>query len=486
MFGLFILLVLVASNGPSQATSGDVSGVPEGETSFYHGTLNQTLEVELTLTRKGNTITGSYEYAAHQQALRLQGVLLSDGSIKISEFATGGASGGQFSLDNLLGQGHLDGKWTSADGKRSYQVHLGKMDEDQHRQLRQMWGDKRPIKSIALGDFYGCALRESGAWCWGDVLFMPSLATAGPGMIAHRALPNLLIPAGTSAVAIAGSQSCLLYGGAMKCWQRSSKIELFLFKPTVVKGFESEVSAIGAGEGFVCGVVRNQLTCWDGTYMNPNNFATLASEVAGLSAGSPRCGLVHGGFKCWTIRVSYSPPAFDFKEKQNVPDAVEHLAASGDDGYGNSLVCWTRAGGLKCAADKFRSEADKRVAAENQFTAGVTDIAVTEDHSCIIWKDEVYCWGANDHGQLGNGTRQLAAPTGVPAKVVLPSRPRQIAVARGVSCVLTITDEVYCWGATDFAQTGAAARDSCAIPNGHSDTISDPCNLKPVRVLGLP
>jgi hypothetical protein len=60
-----------------------------------------------------------------------------------------------------------------------------------------------------------------------------------------------------------------------------------------------------------------------------------------------------------------------------VPDAVEHLAASGDDGYGNSLVCWTRAGGLKCAADRFSSEADKRVAAENQFTAGVTDIAVT-------------------------------------------------------------------------------------------------------------
>ena len=116
----------------------------------------------------------------------------------------------------------------------------------------------------------------------------------------------------------------------------------------------------------------------------------------------------------------------------------------------------------------------------------MTDIAVTEDHSCIIWKDEVYCWGVNDHGQLGNGTRQLAAPTGAPAKVVLPSRPRQIAVARGVSCVLTITDEVYCWGATDFAQTGAAAHDSCDMPNGHSDTISDPCNLKPVRVLGLP
>jgi hypothetical protein len=486
MFSFFILLVLVTSNGPSQATTGDVSGVPNSETSFYHGTINQTLEVELTLTRKGNTITGTYEYAAHQQPIHLQGTLLADGLMKISESAGGGASGGQFLLDNLLGYGHLDGKWNSADGKRSYPVHLGKLDEAQHRQLRQMWGDKQPIQSIAIGELYGCALRQSGALCWGNVLSMPSLATAGPGMIARRALPNLLIPAGTSSLSIAGSQSCLLHDGAMKCWQRSSNMDWFRFKPTVVKGFESDVSAIGAGDGFVCGIARNRLTCWDGTSMNPNNFVTLANDVVGVSSGSPRCALVHEGFRCWTIKLSYSPPAFGFTEKQNVPDRVEHLAATADDGYGNSLVCWTQAGDLKCAADKFRTQADKRVVSENQFTAGVTDVAVTGDHSCIIWRDDVYCWGANDHGQLGDGTRQLASATRDPVKVVLPGTPRQVAVADGVSCALTATSGVYCWGNNGFAQTGATSRDSCDMPNGHSDKTSDPCNLKPVRVLGLP
>ena len=113
MFTFFILLVLVTSNGPFQGATGDVSGVSDGETSFYHGTINQTLEVELTLTRKGNTITGTYEYAAHQQPINLQGTLLPDGSMKISEFAGGGIRGGQFLLNNLLGQGHLDGKWNS-------------------------------------------------------------------------------------------------------------------------------------------------------------------------------------------------------------------------------------------------------------------------------------------------------------------------------------------------------------------------------------
>jgi hypothetical protein len=486
MLGLFLLATLIASSGSPQTTTSDNAPIADGETAFYHGTINETLEVELTLTRTGRTIAGTYEYAAHQQPLRLQGTLLPDNSMKIAESAGGAASGGQFLLNDLLGQGHLDGKWNSADGKYSYPVHLGKMDEPRHRQLRQMWNDKQPIKSISVGEFYGCAIRESGAWCWGDVLFMPSLATAGPGMIAQRALPNLLVPAGTSMLSIASSRTCMLHEGAMNCWQRSSKMDWFLFKPTVVKQFESGVTAIGAGEGFACAIVENQLRCWDGTLMNPENFVTVATDVTGLSSGSPRCGLLSEGFKCWTIGVRYAPPAFQSKEQQSVSGKVEHLAASEDHGYGDSLVCWTQSGGLKCSAEKFRSESDKRVSAGNPFTDGVTDIAVADDHSCVIWKDDVYCWGANTHGQLGDGTRQLAAPSGAPVKVVLPSRPRQVAVADRVSCALTVANEVYCWGDNNFGQTGAASHDTCEMPNGHFDKISDPCNLKPVRVRGLP
>jgi len=439
----------------------------------------------LKLTRKGNLIEGSYECAAHHEAILLRGELLPDGALRVVEY-TNGKPNGEFHLDELGGLGHLNGTWKSGDGKRSYPVHLGKLDEQQHRQLQQMWNDKQPIKSIAVGEFYGCALRETGAWCWGDALFMPSLAAAGPGMIAKRALPNLLVSAGASAMSISGSQTCVLDAGAMKCWQKSWDAKWFRLKPTTIKGLESDVQALGTGGSFACGLMHSRFVCWDGLSMNSSDFINVANDVTGLSSGSPRCAILASGFKCWKINLRYSPFKFDAEEKVAITETVEHISASSDDGNGNSLVCWTHLGALKCMAEKFRSVADKRIAAGDQFTTGVTDIAVADDHSCLIWNAEVYCWGANDHGQLVDGSRQLATPTANPVKVSLPAGARQLTVANGVSCALTEKDEVYCWGANSFGQTGNASHDLCQMPNGHFDTISDPCNLKPVPVLGLP
>ena len=484
MMGAFLALIATC-NAFSQAKRPDISPIADGETAFYHGTINSTLEVELKLERKGNLIEGSYEYAAHRQALVLRGKLLTDGTLRVVEY-TNGKPNGKFHLDELGGLGHLNGTWKSGDGKRSYPVHLGKLDEQQHRQLQQMWNDKQPIKSIAVGEFYGCALRETGAWCWGDALFMPSLAAAGPGMIAKRALPNLLVSAGASGLSISGNQTCMLDAGAMKCWQKSWDAKWFLLKPTTIKGFESDVHAVEAGGSFACGLMHSRFVCWDGLSTSPSDFINVANDVAGLSSGSPRCAILLSGFKCWKINRRYAPFEFDAQEKVAVAETVEHISASSDDGNGNSLVCWTHGGALKCLAEKFRSEADKHIAASTQFASGVTDVAVADDHSCVIWNAEVYCWGANDHGQLGDGSRQLATLTGNPLKVSLPSNARQVVVSNRVSCALTATDEVYCWGANDFGQTGNASRSSCDIPNGHVDTISDPCNLKPVRVLGLP
>src|SRR5262249_16611370 len=54
-------------------------------------------------------------------------------------------------------------------------------------------------------------------------------------------------------------------------------------------------------------------------------------------------------------------------------------------------------------------------------------------HTCLLRKGEVRCWGKNDAGQLGNGTRAEAA---LPAVVKGLTNPVRIALGNEHSCAL--------------------------------------------------
>ncbi|HEX3759962.1 MAG TPA: RCC1 domain-containing protein, partial [Kofleriaceae bacterium] len=58
----------------------------------------------------------------------------------------------------------------------------------------------------------------------------------------------------------------------------------------------------------------------------------------------------------------------------------------------------------------------------------------------------VRCWGANEHGQLGDGTTD---PSNVP--VVVPGLRDVASLATGhrTSCALTAAGQVLCWGELD-------------------------------------
>ena len=83
----------------------------------------------------------------------------------------------------------------------------------------------------------------------------------------------------------------------------------------------------------------------------------------------------------------------------------------------------------------------------------VTDFAWHGDTACAIADSDVYCWGENGHGQLGNGdsTDRLR-----PTKVDTPAGLSFSAVDVGSShtCALTDTGTVWCWGYNGDYQLG--------------------------------
>lgn len=79
----------------------------------------------------------------------------------------------------------------------------------------------------------------------------------------------------------------------------------------------------------------------------------------------------------------------------------------------------------------------------------VVQVASGYSHSCAVTTlGEVYCWGDNSGGQLGDGTSvNSAVPVAVDTSGVLQGQ-TVTSIAAGVfhTCVLTSADEAFCWG----------------------------------------
>lgn len=91
------------------------------------------------------------------------------------------------------------------------------------------------------------------------------------------------------------------------------------------------------------------------------------------------------------------------------------------------------------------------------------------EHTCGVTSDgEAYCWGGNFAGQLGDGTTMDRL---LPTRVV--SEHSFIGIAIGKSsayngqhpftCATTVSQEVYCWGFNDFGQLGNGTRANSAL-----------------------
>jgi alpha-tubulin suppressor-like RCC1 family protein len=72
-----------------------------------------------------------------------------------------------------------------------------------------------------------------------------------------------------------------------------------------------------------------------------------------------------------------------------------------------------------------------------------------------------YCWGRNDLGQLGDGTRtQRLTPIAVAGGRFF----RQVSAGTGHTCGVTPADRAFCWGSNQFGQLGDGTRNIRLTP----------------------
>lgn len=94
----------------------------------------------------------------------------------------------------------------------------------------------------------------------------------------------------------------------------------------------------------------------------------------------------------------------------------------------------------------------------------ITKVAAGYAHTIALTDSGlVYAWGLNDQGQLGNGTNNNS---NVPVKVNFPAGVVIVEIAAGGSHNLAITDthEIYAWGDNDHGQLGDSTKTDRSTP----------------------
>jgi alpha-tubulin suppressor-like RCC1 family protein len=132
---------------------------------------------------------------------------------------------------------------------------------------------------------------------------------------------------------------------------------------------------------------------------------------------------------------------FDVIDVLHVTDVVAGAAHScGLDLQGGTAYCWGRNDHGQLG-DGTTTTRTRPVRVEGTFD----HLVAAADHTCALGRGDgsVWCWGSNRHGQLGLGTTSDALE---PTRVALPGPALQVGVGYWHACALLATGDVHCWG----------------------------------------
>lgn len=136
----------------------------------------------------------------------------------------------------------------------------------------------------------------------------------------------------------------------------------------------------------------------------------------------------------------------------------------------NLAYCWGRSDARQTQGGFTAGTAPPRVPGDREFQS----IGVGAAHNCAIDFDgDAYCWGANASGQLGASSTESCGVSfpiyyipcrGTPARVETEQKFLSIAAGGQHSCALSTTLQVFCWGSNLRGQLGDGSAQNSATP----------------------
>ena len=240
------------------------------------------------------------------------------------------------------------------------------------------------IAQMTVGDLHVCARRKTGdVACWGsDYEGQQGDGNIGcdggscviPGR--ERDYPTTL-PGITGATDIAarGRHTCVaLQDGTVECWGTESAPDGgdALLTPYTVIGVSGAIR-VAVGDRFGCALTPTDLLCWGD------------NDVGQLGRGTT--------------------------------------------------------GGYALRADRVAIDGSK-----------VHAISAADTNACVVLDATAYCWGDNTYGQTGQAPS--STPVATPSLVHVQDPVVQVAVGSRHACAVTATGDIWCWGDNNFGELG--------------------------------
>jgi prepilin-type N-terminal cleavage/methylation domain-containing protein len=344
------------------------------------------------------------------------------------------------------------------------------------------------VSQIALGSSHTCALKSGEVFCWGS----NSSGQLGDGTTSTRNIPvkvsaGAMTNSGVSQIALGSSHTCALKSGEVFCWgfngsgqlgdgttsTRTSPVEVSAGAMT-----NSGVSQIALGSSHTCALKNDKVFCWgdngsgglgDGTFTTRTSPVEVLYSPVGLfenttvtqvvTGGSHACALKSGEVFCWG--TNGSGQLGDASSTTRLTPVKVLDGAMGNSGVsqialGSSHTCALKSGEVFCWGSNSSGQLGDgttstrnipvKVSAGAMTNSGVSQIALGSSHTCTLKSGEVFCWGFNGSGQLGDGSQSTRnIPVKVSAGAMTNSGVSQIALGSSHTCALK-NDKVFCWG----------------------------------------
>jgi alpha-tubulin suppressor-like RCC1 family protein len=282
-------------------------------------------------------------------------------------------------------------------------------------------------------------------------------------------MPETPAPLAVTRIAAGGNQTCILDKGKAKCWGENDAGQLGdgTFEnrttPEDMTVLADEITFISMGYKQTCVLTAGgDVLCWGGGWTGRLEAAQAGGAYRAVAAGDFHTCVVTsaGGAQCWGgnalagMDSGMGGDAAAPADVAGLTEGIEGISA------GVEFFCAIQKGATKCWGSNDIGQLGDGSFVSSQvprdvvgLNSGIKFIDADVFHACALTAGgDVWCWGENLSGELGDGTNQSSP---LPVKVAgLEADIQAIAVGGSHTCALTKAGGVMCWGGNAGGQLG--------------------------------